>query len=80
MASSSIVITRGAERDLMTMPFPFRRQINEHVQKLKVQPEPASSRAVAGEVRVLAVSGWRVLYEVDTANDTVTIFGILPPV
>lgn len=43
MATYRVVIEARAEQELREIPFPFRRQVNQHIYKLKAAPVPAES-------------------------------------
>lgn len=78
MASYRIVIRRSAEEELMAVPFPFRRQINGLIFKLKKDPRPSAAERIAeGEHFRLRVDGWRVVYEVEDESLVVTIIAIV---
>ena len=69
----------SAESDLRGIPFPFRRQINGSIFKLKAHPRPAGCRDVPevdGGYR-LPLHGYSVLYTVDDADRLVTIYAIV---
>jgi hypothetical protein len=77
MASYRIVIEKNAASDLLAVPFPMRRQINQRIFKLKSEPELAASEVLFGSVRWVPVYGWHIVYEVDEAALVVTIFAII---
>lgn len=79
MASYRIIIRRDAQAEFLAVPFPFRRQINQRIHALKSKPRPDTSQLVFAELRLLRVSGWRVLYAVDDDRMTLTVISILPP-
>jgi mRNA-degrading endonuclease RelE of RelBE toxin-antitoxin system len=77
MASYRIVITERAVEELRSVPFPFRRQINQKIFKLKLEPrQPASELVTDGRYRLL-VSGWWILYEVDEEAALVKVAAIV---
>ncbi|HYV47191.1 MAG TPA: hypothetical protein VFA20_20170 [Myxococcaceae bacterium] len=76
MASFRVAIEAVAERDLRAVPFPFRRQINIQLNKLKDDPAPSGSEMVDEGVMRLTVHGWYVLYDVDEEVGIVTILAI----
>ena len=74
MAKYSVLIGREAKLDFLRVPFPFRRQVNQRVNKMKVDPRLAGAEAIAGSNRFqLDVAGWQILYEVDDASRTICI-------
>lgn len=78
MASYRIIITTEAREELHAMPFPFRRQINGRIHKLKNNPRPSDAVSV-GEVEErlrLKYGGWKILFEVDDTRRVVTIVGV----
>jgi len=79
MASYSVVIKPGAQAEFLTVPFPFRRQINQRIYALKNEPRPAASETVDERTRVLRVEGWRLVYEVDDDRHVISVLAVLPP-
>lgn len=76
MGSFRISIQPSAEREFRAVPFPFRRQLNIHISKLKEDPAPPESELVDEGLRRLRIHGWRVLYDVDPDASLVTILAI----
>lgn len=76
MGSFKITLGRSAEEELRRSPFPFRRQIVQRINKLKSNPCPVEAQAMEAGIYRLNVHGWFVVYEVDQAAGTVTIFRI----
>ena len=78
MGSFKICLGRSAETELRAVPFPFRRQINQRIMRLKEEPLPEDAERISEEEKYsLAVHGWRVLYEVDDARQLVTVWAVL---
>ena len=78
MGSFKIRLRLSAEADLRAAPFPFRRQINQRIIRLKEEPIPENAELVSEEEKYsLQVHGWRVVYEVDDAQRLVTICAVL---
>lgn len=74
MAKYRIEIRERAEADFLAIPFPFRRQVNQRLHKLKADPRSEGAEAVGESERYrLDVAGWRILYEVDDAETVVRI-------
>lgn len=74
MAKYRIEIRERAEADFLTIPFPFRRQLNQRLRKLRTDPRSEDAEAVGESERYrLDVAGWRILYEVDDAERVVRI-------
>ena len=80
MASFRVTILPSAGRELMQVPFPIRRQINQRIMSLMTKPRPPLSRIVNGDILLVECSGWRLVYEVDDAATVVTVLAILPPI
>ena len=80
MASYRVKVLHSAEQELVAVPFPFRRQINQRIMGLKTQPHRADARIVLGDLMLVEVSRWRLVYSIDYAALTVTLHAILPPV
>jgi len=76
MASFRVVIEAVAEQAFRAVPFPFRRQINVQLNKLKADPAPSGSEVVDEGVMRLTVHGWYVLYDVDEEAGVVTILAV----
>lgn len=79
MASFSVVIRKSAVDELLAVPFPFRRQINARIFKLKATPRPVGAELVVEDERYrLQVAAWWLLYEIDDAAELITIVSIQP--
>lgn len=76
MALFEILISESAEDDFLQVPFPFRRQINQRIQKLKADPFPRGREAGELGFFALEVFGWRILYGVDEPAGRVIIYRI----
>jgi mRNA-degrading endonuclease RelE of RelBE toxin-antitoxin system len=76
MDSYKIRLARGAEEELRAAPFPFRRQLNQAVFKLKEAPRPPHAELIEADAYRLSVHGWFLLYEVDDDSRTVTLFRV----
>ena len=74
MEKYSVLIGKEAKLDFLRIPFPFRRQVNQRVNKMKSDPRLAGAEAIAGSNRFrLDVAEWQILYEVDDAARTISI-------
>ncbi len=74
MARYSVLIGEEAKQEFLLIPFPIRRQVNQRINKLKVDPRLEGSEAIAGSDRFrLEAAGWRILYEVDDTARVITI-------
>jgi mRNA-degrading endonuclease RelE of RelBE toxin-antitoxin system len=78
MGSFKVVIVDAAVEELRSTPFPFRRQINQRITKLKADPFPSAAELVAEGRYRLNVSDWWLLYEVDLGAAVVRVVAILP--
>ena len=77
MATFSVLIVEEAKREFLAVPFPFRRQLNQWINKLKRDPRLEDAETIAGADRFrLDVAGWRILYEVEDTDRLVTIIAI----
>ena len=79
MARYSVTIKRSAEAEFLAAPFPFRRQLNQKIYALKEEPRPADSQVVDGELRVVLVARWRLVYVVDDERSMITVLAVLAP-
>jgi len=77
MGSFRVWIQASAEREFRAVPFPFRRQVNVRIGRLRDDPMPADSELVEGRLRRLRVHGWRILYDLDDGAGLVTILAIV---
>lgn len=79
MGSFKIAVLPSAEREFRAVPFPFRRQINQRVVRLKDDPRPPDCEHLSEAERYrINVHGWFLLYEMDDQNLLVTIWAVLP--
>jgi mRNA-degrading endonuclease RelE of RelBE toxin-antitoxin system len=79
MASYRIVIRESAQAELIAVPFPFRRQLNQRITSLSKTPRrPDSERIGEGELFRLRAHGWVVIYEVADDAGLVTVERIRP--
>jgi len=76
VAKYRVVIRKEAEAEFLAIPFPFRRQINQRIFKLKDDPRPPESipDEQAEQYRRLDYSGWQILYSIDDEKGEITIF------
>lgn len=79
MAKFKLTLTVGAEADLLAIPFPERRQVNQQIPKLADDPRPDGYETVgtAGSC-ALVLYGYEVLYSIDDDTSLVTVVAILP--
>jgi mRNA-degrading endonuclease RelE of RelBE toxin-antitoxin system len=77
MGSFKVSLFPVAESELRAVPFPFRRQINQRLMRLKEDPFHEDSEPISDREKYrLKVHGWRVIYEVDDARRFVTVWAI----
>ena len=78
MGSFNVVLENSAEADFRDIPFPFRRQINQRLMRLKEEPRPADAEHISEADKYrLRLHGWRVLYEIDDGRRLVMILAVL---
>lgn len=76
MAKYSVRILESAQAELVEIPFPFRRQVNQRIFKLMSAPRPEGAQAIGETDRYrLVVAGWRILYEIDDVGREIVIVG-----
>jgi mRNA-degrading endonuclease RelE of RelBE toxin-antitoxin system len=76
MDSYKIRLTREAEAEFRAAPFPFRRQLNQAIFKLKDAPRPPQAELIEADASRLCVHGWFLLYELDDESRTVTLYRV----
>ena len=77
MASYRIEIKRSAARELERLPLKERRRIVSRVRGLAREPRPYGSEKISGgESYRFRQVDYRVVYTVDDAGSTVTVFKI----
>ena len=76
MASYKVATKSSVEAELMAIPFPFRRQINQHIMGLRDNPRPRGHRSVGDDHFLLPLFGWAILYEVDDDALVVTVLAL----
>lgn len=81
MPSYRVLIDVAAEEEFREVPFPFRRQINQRIVRLKEEPRPRDAERLSEEEKFrLRVHGWRILYEVDDEALAVTVRAVVKDV
>ena len=78
MASYNIFFKRSAEKELRTIPKPYLSKIVEKIKALSQNPRPQGAQLLKGEGRYfrLRQGDYRIIYEVDDANQKVTIIKV----
>ena len=68
-------IKRTAERDLQKLPRPLFRRLNTHILALPEEPRPSGVRKLKGSLEGwrIRVGEYRVVYQIDDEQKTVTI-------
>jgi mRNA-degrading endonuclease RelE of RelBE toxin-antitoxin system len=78
MGSFKIRLHPSVEAEMRAVPFPFRRQINQRIMRLKEEPLPENAELISeAEKYSLNAHGWRVVYEVDDVRKLVTVCAVL---
>ncbi len=76
-ASYRVLVTAGAERELRNLPERERRRVTAGMLALADNPRPPGCQKLSGmEGYRLRVGRYRILYVVDDAPRTVTIYEI----
>ncbi len=75
--SFEVVVLPAAVAEFRAIPFPFRRQLNQKIFKLKLIPRPGEAVLVENEVFVLPLDRWGLIYEVDDDSKVITVFGVM---
>jgi len=75
MASYSINLKPSVEKDLRHLSKRFVARVMERIEKLKADPFPRQAIKLSGTERFyrIRVSDYRIVYEVDTHAEQVTI-------
>ena len=77
MASYSLFIKQGAEKELMAIPKQDRIRIVSKIRALASTPRPAGCEKLRGDTAFRVRQGdWRIIYEVSDEQKTVTVFKI----
>jgi mRNA interferase RelE/StbE len=80
MVSYNVVFRKSASRKLRKLPVDIVKRVALHVDQLQDDPFPPGIEQLKGHrdpvLYRLRVGDYRVLYTVDTATKTVTIFGV----
>ena len=77
MASYELLIKRSAAKELAALPPTYRRRIATRIQQLSAAPRPPGVEKLSGAEQYRVRQGdYRVLYEIDDGERTVTIVRI----
>jgi mRNA interferase RelE/StbE len=77
VASYELLIRRSAAKELEALPLTYRRRIVVRIQHLSAAPRPPGVEKLSGAEQYRIRQGdYRVLYEVDDGERTVTIVRI----
>ena len=73
MAKFSVLIGEAAKQEFLAIPFPYRRQVNQRIFRLKADPWEGAELVPGSTAHRIDVAGWRVLYEIDDSAQTITV-------
>ncbi len=72
-----IRILRRAIKDIAQLPKEYARLVVEHIDGLQKNPRPPGAKKLRGSASYsLRVGVYRVLYDIDDANRTVTVYRV----
>jgi mRNA interferase RelE/StbE len=68
-------IRQSAERDLLRLPQPLFVRLNRQILALREDPRPSGAKKLKGRLEGwrVRVGQYRILYQIDDQNQTVTI-------
>jgi mRNA interferase RelE/StbE len=73
----SILILRGAQKELSDLPKTTYERIKDAIRKLADDPKPRGIRKLSGRNGWrIRIGDYRVIYEIDNQNNSVTILHI----
>ena len=74
----SVVITRGAGRDLDRLDRAVLTRVAREIDELSTEPRPTGCRKLVNQVSLwrVRVGDWRVLYEIDDATRAVRVVAV----
>ncbi|MBI3297603.1 MAG: hypothetical protein HYZ75_05535 [Elusimicrobia bacterium] len=79
MARFNVSISDKAETDLLSIPFPLRRQINQRILGLAAAPRPDGFMSIGTDGgAALFIHGYALLYSIDDEDALVIVIAILP--
>ena len=72
----AVYLRSAAERDRRRLQDPIRQRINQHLLHLESEPRPLGVEKLVGRPNSwrIRVGDYRILYEIDDANQRVTVF------
>jgi hypothetical protein len=65
MASYELALSDGAWGEFVAILFPFRRQINQRIAKLRAEPRPPAVHFLEDDLYRLDMYGWMMVYAID---------------
>jgi mRNA interferase RelE/StbE len=72
-----IVLVRSAEKELNKLPTSIRDRITDRLLTLEENPRPFGVKKLHGQESYrLRVGDYRVLFTIDDATRTITVFGV----
>jgi len=73
----NIRILRRAIKDIEDLPNDYARLVSQHIDSLQSNPRPRDAKKLKGEeMYSLRVGVYRILYDVDDANQSVTVYRV----
>ncbi|MCA9896731.1 MAG: type II toxin-antitoxin system RelE/ParE family toxin [Ardenticatenaceae bacterium] len=74
----NLKIKNSAERDLKRLPKPLFLRLNQKILALREEPRPSGVRKLQGKLEGwrVRVGDYRIVYQIDEAEQTVTIVRI----
>ncbi len=78
MASYNLFFKKSAEKELRKISAPYLQKNMPRIQTLSKDPRPNASQMLKGESRYYRIrqGDYRIIYEVDDGQETVTIIKI----
>lgn len=72
----AVYLRSAAERERRRLQDPIRQRINQHLLHLESEPRPLGVEKLVGRPNSwqIRVGDYRILYEIDDANQRVTVF------
>jgi mRNA interferase RelE/StbE len=76
MASYSVIVRPGVEKDLRSLPASVARRVFKHMAALQNNPFPRGSLKLAGAEHLyrIRVGDYRIIYGVDQDNRQVSVY------
>ncbi len=72
-----VQVLRQAVKDIAALPKEHARLVSQHIDGLAENPRPPDAKKLRGvDAYRLRVGAWRILYDVDDASRTVTVYRV----